>query len=74
MQLNVASPLEAAPQVRKQLQARYQELEVKKDGMKFLNKPMKAAAQRLQQLTGEYERRQAELLAQVGRGRVGAQG
>ncbi|KAL4431744.1 hypothetical protein ABPG77_002960 [Micractinium sp. CCAP 211/92] len=51
--------------VRKQLQARYQELEVKKDGMKFLNKPMKAAAQRLQQLTGEYERRQAELLAQV---------
>lgn len=51
--------------VRKQLQARYQELEVKKDGMKFLNKPMKAAAQRLQQLSGEYERRQAELLAQV---------
>lgn len=54
-----------ALQVRKQLQARYQELEVKKDGMKFLNKPMKAAAQRLQQLSGEYERRQAELLAQV---------
>lgn len=51
--------------MRKQLQARYQELEVKKDGMKFLNKPMKAAAQRLQQLSGEYERRQAELLAQV---------
>lgn len=51
--------------VRKHLQARYQELEVKKDGMKFLNKPMKAAAQRLQQLSGEYERRQAELLAQV---------
>ncbi|KAL4440412.1 hypothetical protein ABPG75_003413 [Micractinium tetrahymenae] len=51
--------------VRKQLQARYQELEVKKDGLKFLNKPMKAAAQRLQQLSGEYERRQAELLAQV---------
>lgn len=38
---------------------------MKKDGMKFLNKPMKAAAQRLQQLSGEYERRQAELLAQV---------
>ena len=48
------------------LQARYQEVEVKKDGMKFLNKPMKAAALRLQALTGDYERRQAELVAQVG--------
>jgi DNA mismatch repair protein MSH2 len=51
--------------VRKQLQARYQELEVKKDGMKFINKGMKAAAQRLQQLSASYEARQAELLAQV---------
>ncbi|KAI3431433.1 hypothetical protein D9Q98_004485 [Chlorella vulgaris] len=51
--------------VRQKLQARYLELEVKKDGLKFLNKAMKAAAQRLQQLTADYERRQAELLAQV---------
>jgi hypothetical protein len=48
------------------LQARYQEVEVKKDGMKFLNKGMKAAALRLQALTADYERRQAELVAQVG--------
>ncbi|KAI7843327.1 hypothetical protein COHA_003025 [Chlorella ohadii] len=51
--------------VRKDLAARYQELETKKDGVKFINKPMKAAAQRLQQLSASYEARQAELLAQV---------
>ena len=46
-------------------QARYQELETRKDGLKFLSQPMKASAQRLQQLAGAYEARQAELLAQA---------
>lgn len=46
-------------------QARYQELEVKKDGMKFVSKALKAQAQRLQALTAQYEERQGELLAQA---------
>ena len=52
----------------------YHRRQVKKDGMKFLSKGLKAAAQRLQQLSGQYEARQAELLAQVRQevwGRIG---
>jgi DNA mismatch repair protein MSH2 len=51
--------------VRKKLQARYMELETRKDGMKFTNKPLKAAADELQRLSGQYDSRQADLVAQV---------
>ncbi|KAK2079314.1 hypothetical protein QBZ16_003005 [Prototheca wickerhamii] len=51
--------------VRKKLQAKYLELETRKDGIKFTNKPLKAAAERLQALSCEYDSRQAALVAQV---------
>lgn len=51
--------------VRKKLQARYMELETRKDGMKFTNKPLKAAAEELQRLSGQYDSRQSDLVAQV---------
>ena len=51
--------------VRKKLQAKYMELETRKDGMKFTNKPLKAAAERLQRLASDYDTRQSALVAQV---------
>ncbi|PSC71954.1 DNA mismatch repair MSH2 [Micractinium conductrix] len=51
--------------VRAKLRAKYLEIDTKKDGTKFFSKPMKAAAERLQQLSRDYEKRQGELLAQV---------
>lgn len=51
--------------VRKKLQARYVELETRKDGMKFTNRPLRAAAERLQRLSADYDSRQAALVAQV---------
>lgn len=51
--------------VRKKLQARYMELETRKDGMKFTNRAMRSAAEKLQRLAGEYDSRQGALVAQV---------
>ena len=46
-------------------QAKYVELETRKDGIKFTNRPLRQAAERLQQLSAEYDRRQADLVAQA---------
>lgn len=51
--------------MRKKLQTKYLELETRKDGIKFTNKPLKSAAERLQALSCEYDTRQATLVAQV---------
>ena len=51
--------------VRKKLQSKYLELETRKDGVKFTNRRMKAVAERLQRLSGDYEKRQATLVQQV---------
>ncbi|KAH7624522.1 hypothetical protein Ndes2526B_g00726 [Nannochloris sp. 'desiccata'] len=51
--------------VRKKLQARYFELETRKDGMKFTNRALRSAAEKLQKLSGEYDSRQSALVAQV---------
>jgi hypothetical protein len=51
--------------VRKKLQAKYIELETRKDGMKFSNRQLRVAAERLQALSSEYDGRQAQLVAQV---------
>jgi DNA mismatch repair protein MSH2 len=51
--------------VRKKLQARYVELETRKDGMKFTNRALRSAAEKLQKLSGEYDGRQSALVAQV---------
>ncbi|KAL6769998.1 hypothetical protein ACKKBG_A33190 [Auxenochlorella protothecoides x Auxenochlorella symbiontica] len=51
--------------VRSKLRARYLELETRKDGLKFTNKALKAAAERLQALASEYDSRQSTLVAQV---------
>ena len=51
--------------VRKKLQARYVELETRKDGMKFTNRALRTAAERLQGLSSEYDSRQSALVAQV---------
>lgn len=51
--------------VRKKLQSKYLELETRKDGVKFTNREMKRAAERLQKLSGNYEKRQAALVQQV---------
>lgn len=55
-------------------QTRYLELETRKDGIKFTNKPMRAAAEQLQALTSDYDSRQAALVAQVGPGGVVGEG
>lgn len=44
---------------------RYETLETKKDGTKFLSKDMKRAATRLQQLSSAYDSKQAKLVQQV---------
>ena len=44
---------------------RYIELEVRKDGTKFTNDRLRGAAERLQDLSGQYDRTQAKLVAQV---------
>ncbi len=49
-------------------QVRYQELETRRDGVKFTSKALKEAAIRLQQLSGEYDSRQQHLVEQVGGG------
>lgn len=51
--------------VRKKLQAKYIELETRKDGMKFTNRQMRAAAERLQALSSDYDAKQKQLVAQV---------
>ena len=44
---------------------RYIELETRKDGVKFTNDRLRGAAERLQELSMEYDRKQAKLVAQV---------
>jgi hypothetical protein len=50
--------------VRKKM-VRYQELETRRDGIKFTNKALKDAAGRLQQLSGDYDSRQQHLVEQA---------
>ncbi len=52
--------------VRKKLQAKYMLLETRKDGTKFTNRPMKEAAEKLQNLSGQYDDMQKQLVEQVG--------
>ena len=47
------------------LQARYIVLETRKDGTKFSNKELQAAASRLQQLSSSYDKLQDSLVQQV---------
>lgn len=51
--------------VRKTLQAKYIELETRKDGIKFTNRALRTAAERLQQLSQAYDSKQAALVQQV---------
>ncbi|KAL0034692.1 hypothetical protein WJX77_003027 [Trebouxia sp. C0004] len=51
--------------VRKKLQAKYMLLETRKDGTKFTNRPMKEAAEKLQNLSGHYNDMQKQLVEQV---------
>lgn len=51
--------------VRKKLQAKYMLLETRKDGTKFTNRPLKEAAERLQNLSGQYDDMQKQLVEQV---------
>lgn len=51
--------------VRKKLQAKYQLVETRKDGTKFTNKPLREAAERLQNLAGRYDDMQKQLVEQV---------
>jgi DNA mismatch repair protein MSH2 len=51
--------------VRGKIQAKYIELETRKDGIKFTNKRLRSAAEELQRLSGEYDRKQAKLVSQV---------
>lgn len=51
--------------VRKKLQAKYIELETRKDGVKFTSRKLRTAAERLQQLSSEYDSKQSALVAQV---------
>jgi len=44
---------------------RFVELETRKDGVKFTNDRLRAAAERLHELSIEYDRKQAKLVAQV---------
>jgi hypothetical protein len=48
--------------------ARYVTLETRKDGTKFTSRPLKEAAEKLQQLSGSYDELQRELVEQVGEG------
>jgi DNA mismatch repair protein MSH2 len=51
--------------VRKKLQAKYIELETRKDGVKFTSRRLRNAAQQLQQLSSEYDAKQSVLVKQV---------
>ena len=51
--------------VRKQLAARYQTVETRKDGVKFTSKALAAAAERLQAVSREYDRCQHTLVEQA---------
>lgn len=51
--------------VRKKLQAKYIELETRKDGVKFTSRRLRNAAQQLQQLSSEYDSKQSVLVKQV---------
>ncbi|KAK9842053.1 hypothetical protein WJX81_006373 [Elliptochloris bilobata] len=51
--------------VRKQLAARYQTVETRKDGVKFTSKALSQAAERLQAVSREYDRCQHALVEQV---------
>jgi len=51
--------------VRKQLAARYQTMETRKDGVKFTSKALAQAAERLQAVSREYDRCQHALVEQV---------
>ena len=51
--------------MRKKLQAKYMLLETRKDGTKFTNRPMKEAAELLQNLAGQYDDMQKQLVEQV---------
>ena len=51
--------------MRKKLQAKYMLLETRKDGTKFTNRAMKEAAERLQNLAGQYDDMQKQLVEQV---------
>jgi DNA mismatch repair protein MSH2 len=51
--------------VRKKLQAKYVELETRKDGTKFTTRALRGAADRLGRLAADYDARQAGLVRQV---------
>ena len=51
--------------MRKQLAARYQTVETRKDGVKFTSKALAAAAERLQAVSREYDRCQHALVEQA---------
>lgn len=51
--------------MRKKLQSKYMVMETRKDGTKFTNRPLKEAAERLQNLSGQYDDMQKQLVEQV---------
>ena len=51
--------------MRKQLAARYQTVETRKDGVKFTSKALAGAAERLQAVSREYNRCQHALVEQA---------
>lgn len=51
--------------VRKKLQAKYIELETRKDGIKFTSRALRTAAEEFQKLSSEYNSKQAKLVQQV---------
>ncbi|KAI8110889.1 hypothetical protein M9434_004463 [Picochlorum sp. BPE23] len=51
--------------VRKKLQAKYIELETRKDGVKFTSRRLRTAAEELQRLSSEYNTKQSKLVSQV---------
>lgn len=59
--------LSCVAQVRKKLNSgKFETLETRKDGTKFTNRALKAAAEQLQQLSGQYDDMQKQLVEQVG--------
>lgn len=51
--------------VRKKLQAKYIELETRKDGIKFTSRKLRTAAEEFQRLSSEYNSKQSKLVQQV---------
>lgn len=62
---SLCAPQTEEKKVRKQLAARYQTVETRKDGVKFTSKALAQAAERLQAVSREYDRCQHALVEQA---------